>query len=235
MTAEEILSELRSMGNVQTGAVHDNHGAPANRYGVKIEDLKKIQKRIKKNYELSLDLYKTGNADAQYLAGLIADEKRMTPDDLHEWARTASWHMISEYTVAWIAAESNHGWELSLEWIDAPEESIQSSGWSALSSLVSIKNDEDLDIKSLSKLLKRVEKEIHRSANRVRYTMNGFVISAGSYVTALTDQAKKTAEAIGKVSVDMGGTACKVPSAPEYIDKMLARGSAGKKKKMARC
>jgi hypothetical protein len=27
--------------------------------------------------------------------------------------------MISEYTVAWVAAESRYGWELALEWIES--------------------------------------------------------------------------------------------------------------------
>ena len=44
----------------------------------KIEDLKKIQKRIKKDYRLALDLYDTGIHDAMYLAGLIADDAKMT-------------------------------------------------------------------------------------------------------------------------------------------------------------
>jgi hypothetical protein len=35
--------------------------------------------------------------------------------------------------------------------------------------------------------------------------------------------------------VDMGNTGCKVPDAPDYIRKVQARGTIGKKRKMARC
>ena len=35
--------------------------------------------------------------------------------------------------------------------------------------------------------------------------------------------------------IDMGKTACKVPFAPEYIDKVKKRGSIGKKRKSDRC
>jgi hypothetical protein len=65
--------------------------------------------------------------------------------------------------------------------------------------------------------------------------MNGFVIAVGSYVPALTDLAIRTAETIGEVSVDMGGTACKVPFAPDYIEKVRQRGTLGKKRKTAKC
>ena len=141
--------------------------------------------------------------------------------------------MQSEYTVPWIAAESAHGWELGLEWIESSKESIQTSGWNTISSLVSIKKDEELDIATLRKLLKRVEKEIHKADNRVRYAMNSFVIAVGGYVTELSAEALKVAEKMGTVTVDMGDTECKVPSAPDHIKKMLTRGV--RKKKMARC
>ena len=65
--------------------------------------------------------------------------------------------------------------------------------------------------------------------------MNGFVISVGSYLQDLNPEARNAADAIGKVSVNLGNTACKVPFAPDYIQKVMARGSVGKKRKMARC
>ena len=57
MTCAQILAELKTMGNENTKRVLMNHGGPASMYGVKIEDLKKIQKKIKKDYALSLQLY----------------------------------------------------------------------------------------------------------------------------------------------------------------------------------
>lgn len=235
MTAQEILSQLKIMGTESTKRIFMNHGAPANQYGVKVEDLKKIQKKVKKNYELSLDLYNSGISDAQYLAGLIADETKMTKKDLQHWADKASWYMLSEYTVPWIAAESAHGWEMAMQWIESKKEMVQSSGWATLASLVGIKEDAELNIKELKSLLKRVEKEIHSAPNRVRYVMNSFVISTGGHVKELTADAIKTGNAIGKVHVNMGATACKVPYSPEYIQKMMDKGYIGKKKKMARC
>ena len=72
-----------------------NHGVQEPFFGVKIGDMKKIQKRIKKDYQLALDLYDTGNYDAMYLAGLIADDARMTKKDLNQWVKMANgahWH-----------------------------------------------------------------------------------------------------------------------------------------------
>ena len=107
MTVDEIMSQLKEMGSAQTVKTFASHGAPVDRmYGVKVGDLKTIVKKVKKNHDLSLALYSTGNSDAMYLAGLIADEKKISKADLKEWAQNAPWYMITEYTVAWIAAES---------------------------------------------------------------------------------------------------------------------------------
>ncbi len=235
MTLSEVVEELKSLGKVSIKKVLMNHGAREPFFGVKVEDLKKIQKRIKMDHALALELYDTGISDAMYLAGLIADDAKMTKKDLQRWVAQAYWYMIGEYTVPWVAAGSKYGWELALEWIDSKKENVAAAGWATLSSLVSIKDDAELDLAALKQLLPRVQKIIHEQPNRVRHVMNGFVIAAGSYVPALTDQALATAEKVGQVSVDMGGTACKVPSAPEYIQKAQDRGAIGKKRKSAKC
>lgn len=235
MTANDILNELKPLGSESYRKTMLNHGVAEPILGVKVEELKKIHKRVKKDYKLALDLYDTGIYDAMYLAGLIADESKMTKADLRRWLDRAKCDAICSYTVAWVAAESNHGWELALEWIESKKEKVATAGWATLGSLVSVSDDEDLDIAELKRLLDRVQKTIHDQPNRVRYVMNGFVIAVGCYVKPLTDAAMKAAIKIGTVSVDMGDTACKVPFAPEYIEKVKKRGTLGKKRKTARC
>lgn len=235
MTVQTIMAELKAKGNENTKKVLLKHGIKEPFFGVKVQDLKVIQKKVKKDYQLSKDLYATNNADAMYLAGLIADEKRMTKKDLTEWVNQAESSNISGYTVPWIAAESNFGYELAMDWINNKKEFIAAAGWATLSNLVAIKPDYELDIESLQSLLKRVEETIHTSENKVRSAMNGFVIAVGSYVISLTDCAMGVAKKTGTVQVNVGDTACKVPDAVAYIEKAKSKGTLGKKKKMARC
>ncbi|MDB5252831.1 MAG: alkylation repair protein [Flaviaesturariibacter sp.] len=235
MTTPEIMDALRSMGSASVKRLFENHGNVEHSFGVKIGDLKTIQKKLKKNHALSLELFDTGNTDARYLAGLIADEKQITADDLRHWLRTTRSAMILEYTIPWVAAESRHGWALGTEWIDASDPGTQAVGWSTLSSVVSLVPDDVLDIAALRGLLDRVEHGIGTAQNRVRYVMNGFVIAVGCYVAPLSTEAMQVGKRLGKISVDLNGTACKVPDAPGYIQKVAARGTIGKKKKMARC
>jgi hypothetical protein len=159
----------------------------------------------------------------------------MTKKDLQRWADKATCNALCGSTVSWVAAESLHGWELALEWIDSKKETVAVTGWATLSSLVSIKDDAELDLAELKRLLMRVQKTLTAQPNRVRHAMNGFVISLGTYVQPLSDLAMQTALKIGKVTVDVGDTACKVPYAPEYIEKIQKRGTVGKKRKTAKC
>ncbi|ASZ14971.1 DNA alkylation repair protein [Chitinophaga pendula] len=237
MDVQTILRELEKLGTEQTRKIFRNHGATGPMYGVKVGDLKALQQRLKlkHEHELSLALYDTGNSDAMYLAGLISAPQQMSKEELHAWAVKANWYMLSEYTVAWTASESRYGRELAMEWMDSAAEQLQAAGWSTYSNLLSITADEQLDMAEIRWLLHRVEREVHGAANRTRYTMNGFVIAAGSFVPALLEEARRVAAKIGVVEVELGGTACKVPLATTYIEKVVDAGRVGKKKKTAFC
>lgn len=235
LSCAQVMRELEALGSETTRRTLLKHGAPASMFGVKIGDMKPLLKRTGADHALALELWATGNADAQYLAGLMAVPAEMTVKDLDRWAREATWHMIAEYSVAWVAAESPHGAVCARKWIDAKRELIASAGYSTWCGVVSLTADEQLDLQEIEGLLERIEKTIHSEQNRVRYTMNGLVIAVGTAVAPLQERALQTAAAIGEVDVDVGGTACKVPVAADYIAKVLARTGAPRKKKTLRC
>jgi 3-methyladenine DNA glycosylase AlkD len=235
MTFNEVMQELQSYGDERTKNTLMNHGAKEPLFGVKVGDLKKLLKKTKKNHELSLKLYKSGNSDAMYLAGLMADENKITKDHLQDWVKKAYWYYLSEFTVPWVAADTEFGFDLGLEWIESSEENIAAAGWATLSSFSAVNPDERLDIDKYSELLDQVSRNIHDAPNRVRHVMNAFVIAVGSNIKALTKKALEVADYVGKVSVDMNGTACKVPLAKDYIQKIVDKDRVGKKRKTARC
>jgi 3-methyladenine DNA glycosylase AlkD len=235
MTAKEVLAQLKKLGSAQTKKTFLRHGAKEPFFGVKVGDLKVLQKKIKTDHALALELYDSGNSDAMYLAGMIADPAAMTKADLQKWVKAAYWYMISGYTVPWVASESKFGRELALDWIDSDSEQIAIAGWGTYSSLVAIKPDAELDLAEIEKLLGRIKDEIGSAPNRVRYAMNAFIIAVGAFVAPLTAKAKATAKAIGTVEVDMGDTSCQVPDAHEYIVKIEKAGRVGKKRKHAGC
>src|SRR5215510_14466417 len=138
MTAAEIVEELKPLGSQSIKKVLVKHGIQEPLLGVKVEELKKIQKRIKKDYQLALDLYDTGIYDAMYLAGLIADDEQMTKKDLQRWVENATSEALCGFTVAWVAAEGQHGWDLALKWIESKKQGIAVAGWNTLVCVVAL-------------------------------------------------------------------------------------------------
>ncbi|QHT64101.1 DNA alkylation repair protein [Paenibacillus lycopersici] len=236
MTYEDVMRQLESMGSEQTKRTFMNHGAREPLFGVKIGDLKKLVKAVKKDQALAAALYESGVSDAMYLAGLTVDPASLPPERLRDWANRANWYLLAETTVAGLAAESRYGRELALEWMASPQELVAACGWSTYANLLSIAPDGQLAVEELRALLREAAERIHgEPRDRVRYAMNMFIISAGGYVEALYEDALAAAAAIGKVRVKVGNTACKVPVASDYIAKMAAMGKRGHKRKTCIC
>jgi len=236
-TVTTVMAELKKKGSEKTRKIYARHGmATREMFGVSIADLKPIAKKIKGQQAVACALYETGNVDAMYLAGMVADGAQMTEKQLSDWAETADGaQMISEYTVAWVALDHPQARDLAKKWIKSKKEHVAAAGWCTYSGLLATKPDNELDLDEIEELLATIEKEIHNAPNRARHTMNNFVIAVGTYVTPLLKQAKASAKKIGTISVDVGDTACTIRQATEQIQKIEAANQVGKKRKTIRC
>jgi len=235
LTLDEVMAELEAMGEENIRKIWLKHGIKEPFFGVKIANLKVIQKKLRVHYELAKELYNTGNADAMYLAGLVTDDAKMTKADLNSWVQKAESSSMHDYIVPWVASQGRYGFELGLEWIDSEVPHICCAGWATLGCCLALIDDSKLDIVKLRELLSRVEKNVHDSDDRVKLAMNTFIICLGSYVMPLHEETIASADNIGKVTADMNGTACKVPYAVDYIQKVKVKGILGKKRKMVKC
>jgi 3-methyladenine DNA glycosylase AlkD len=234
---ETIMNELETLGNERTKKTYMSHGGREPVFGVTAGDLNKLIKKhkLKNNHELALELYATGNYDAMYLAGLIADSKKITRETVMLWLSGAYCWMIAEYTVGSVASETAFAMDLVRELIASDKELYASCGYSILSFYVAFAPDGALDKDELRSLIGKIEAEIHSSPDRVRYQMNSAITCIGTSVPDLYNEALAAGERIGKVTVDMGKTACKVPSITEKLIKAKEMNRVGFKRKTSRC
>lgn len=234
-TVSEIIDQLSARGDGATKAVLLKHGAKEPCLGVKIDAIKSILKQTERHHDLAMGLFESKIFDAMYMAGLLMDGSTMSRTELDAWAQTNYGSSISSYTVPWVASESPHGYGLAQEWIKSPHEFVAVAGWETLAALASVKADSGLDLAGYGRFLDDIPTAITSAKNRVKQAMNNFVISVGIYVAPLQGEALRIADALGTVRVDQGDTACRIPPAREYIEKAIARGKAGQKKKTAKC
>jgi 3-methyladenine DNA glycosylase AlkD len=235
MKLKDVMASLKAKGSESTKRVLLKHGAKEPFFGVKVGDMKPIAKTIKGDQALALELFATGNGDAQYLAGMVADGRRMSARELQSWADGAAWDMISGTTVPWVASEHPEGFALAVKWTASKNDQVARAGWNTLGALAATRPDDELPIAEFGKLLDRIAKEMPKAGDGARYSMNSFIIAVGTYVAPLADQAVATARKIGQVEVDMGDTACKVPDAEAYIIKSRRGATIAPKRKTMRC
>jgi 3-methyladenine DNA glycosylase AlkD len=236
-TVTSVMADLRAKGSDATRRIYARHGMPQERtLGVSVASLKVIARQIAGNQRLACDLYDTGIMEAMYLAGLVADGSQVTTKQLNAWAKAAKGLvMIAESAVPWVATENARARELASKWIKSNEEHVAACGWCTYSGIVSTRADETLDLAEIDELLTSIGSRVHAAPNRVRYTMNGFLIAVGTHVKPLAKRAQAIARKIGAVSVEMGETACKVPLATAAIQKAVTAGKLGKKRNTIRC
>jgi len=77
---------------------------------------------------MALQLFDSGNSDAMYLAGLLVDGGKMSEFELQKRVENATWLMIYEFSVPWVALENLRGFEIALSWVESDVEKIAASG-----------------------------------------------------------------------------------------------------------
>ena len=222
MEIQEILDTLKSLGKEQTRKIYRRHGVGENVYGVNTPDLKNLQKKLKKQPDLAPGLWATGNHEARVLATMIADPSKLDAAALDGWAASLEGKGEIGY-LAGIASKTPAAREVMDRWIDSPNEWIASTGWIVLAHLARAGEVSDADSEAY---LVRIERDLQKSPNRVRYEMNTALIAIGGSNPALEATAVAAAKRIGKVEVDHGETGCETPEAVSYIQKMVERRRA---------
>lgn len=230
-----VMQELEALGSERTKKGYMAQGAHEPLFGVATGAMKPIFKKTKINQALAEELYATGNYDAMYMAGMIADPKAMTGADFDRWMESAYFFMISDFIVAVTLAEADIAQAVSDKWIATGKELYMSAGYSCYCWLLGSRKDEEFSREKLSAMLDTVENTIHASPDRAKYAMNNFVITVGVSYLPLHEKAVSAAKAIGPVDMFKGKTRCAVPLASEEIQKAADKGRLGFKRKNVRC
>ncbi|WP_128100334.1 DNA alkylation repair protein [Paenibacillus sp. DCT19] len=235
MNLEEVMQELEALGKERTKKIYMSNGAHEPLFGVATGAMKPMSRKIKKDQELADQLYATGNYDAMYFAGVIADPKAMTAADFERWMETAYFYMISDYIVAVTLAETDIAQEVADAWIASGDELKMSAGWSCYCWLLGSRKDGEFSSDKLEAMLDQVKDTIHDSPERTKFSMNNFIYTVATSYQPLHDQAVETAKLVGPVEVNKDKPKSKLIQASENIQKAVDQGRIGFKRKYVRC
>ena len=221
MNLKEAIQQLEALGSKQTRKTWCRHGAVEPMFGVKFGDLTKLQKRIKVDQVLALELWHTGNHDARLLACMVADASAITETELKAWASEVKDSSTAEALAAF-ASRTPMAAKLREAWLADPK--LQRAGWSLVGHCA--KDGTSLDEASSLDFLKRIEADIHQAENWTRRTMMYVLIGIGGRNATLRKAAEEAIRRIGPVAFDPGNTACEFPDPLPYIAKIWSRKKA---------
>ncbi|MEC1158496.1 DNA alkylation repair protein [Cytobacillus horneckiae] len=235
MDFETVMQELEALSKERTKKIYISNGAHEPLFGVATGAMKPIARKIKINQPLAEELYATGNYDAMYFAGIIADPKAMTESDFDRWMDGAYFYMLSDYVVAVTLSETDIAQDVADKWIASGDELRMSAGWSCYCWLLGNRKDNEFSESKISNMLDLVKNTIHDSPERTKSAMNNFLYTVAISYLPLHDKAAETAKEIGIVEVKRDKKKSSFLNAFESIQKEIDRGKLGFKRKYVRC
>ncbi|MGO4697983.1 DNA alkylation repair protein [Paenibacillus sp. 2TAB26] len=235
MNLEMVTQELEALGKDRTKKIYQSNGAQEPLFGVATGQMKPIFKKTKINQPLAEQLYATGNYDAMYFAGIIADPNAMTEADYDRWMDGAYFYMLSDYVVAVTLAEADIAQEVADKWIASGEELKMSAGWSCYCWLLGSRPDDEFTESKMANLLETVKNTIHDAPERTKYAMNNFIYTVGVSYMRLHDKAMEIALEVGPVEVNRDKKKSSFLVASEQIQKAVDKQRLGFKRKHVRC
>ncbi|SDM61456.1 3-methyladenine DNA glycosylase AlkD [Fictibacillus solisalsi] len=235
MDFETVMQELEVLGKERTKKMYLSNGAHEPLFGVATGAMKPLAKKIKINQRLAEELYATGNYDAMYFAGIIADPNGMSEADYNRWLDEAYFYMLSDYVVAVTLSESDIAQDVADQWIGSGDELRMSAGWSCYCWLLGNRKDHEFSESKISNMLDILKNSIHTSPERTKSAMNNFVYTVGVSYLPLHEKAVETAKEVGIVEVKRDKKNSSFLNAYENIQKQMDRGKLGFKRKYVRC
>lgn len=235
MDFQTVMEELQALGKERTKKMYVSSGAKEPVFGVATGAMKPMAKQIKIDQPLAEELYATGNYDAMYFAGIIADPKAMTTSDFERWMDGAYFYMLSDYVVAVTLSESDIAQDVADNWIASGDELRMSAGWSCYCWLLGNRKDSEFQKDKISAMLDKVKHEIHQAPERTKASMNNFLYTVGISYKPLSEKAAETAKAVGKVELKRENKKPTQLYAYDSIQQGLEKGRLGFKRKYVRC
>ncbi len=219
MTVKAILAQLQSLGDDARRKHNTKAGAPDNQFGVKLGDIRAIARKIKSNHALALELWATGNVEAQLLATLVIEPRLLSADQLDTLTRSTTCAQVADWLNAYVVAGHPEQEALRAKWMKDKDRWAARAGWSLTASHVS-KGADGLD---LGRLLDRIEKEMPKARPEVQWTMNNTLAAIGIHHAAHRKRAVAIGEKIGLYRDWPVSKGCTPPYVPVWVEAMVKR------------
>jgi len=195
MPVTEIIDLLKEKADAKyhTGMLRfgiDN----AKALGVKIPEVRKLAKIIKKDHELALQLWETGIHEARILASLVADPKLVTPQLIDSWTKDFTSWDICDQACGNLFDRTPYAIEKALAFSKHEEEFVKRAGFVLMAELAV--HDKKANDKVFIQFFPVIEREAWDNRNFVKKAVNWALRQIGKRNDTLRPLAIQCAERI---------------------------------------
>jgi 3-methyladenine DNA glycosylase AlkD len=218
-TTKTVLARLAKLGDAARKKHNEKAGAPANQFGVKLGDVRKLAKELGQDHELAMQLWATGNVEAQLLATQMLDPTTPSRTEVETMTKSTTCAQVADWWNSYVLPRHPEKEALRAKWSKAKDRWCARSFWALTASRVA----KDADGLDLSSLLDRIEKELPKAAPEVQWTMNWTLGTIGIHHATLRVRAVAIGEAIGLYRDWPVSKGCIPPYVPVWVAAMAKR------------
>jgi 3-methyladenine DNA glycosylase AlkD len=219
MTLNETLKQLKALGTAKVRAQNAKSGAGDNQYGVSLGEIRVLAKKIRTDHALALSLWDTGNVDAQFLAALLIEPKKLSAEAMDRMVRSITFVRVADWLNSYVVSKHPDKEALREEWMAADDRWAARAGWHLTAGRIA-NNPDGLDLPAL---LDRVESEMAGAVPEVQWTMNNTLAAIGIHFPKLRKRAIAIGEKLGIYRDYPVSKGCTSPFAPIWINAIVNR------------
>ena len=199
MTVADILKKLASLGSSANIAGMERFGIVTSQsFGITAPVLKQFAREVKKQaidrHTLALQLWETGNYEARAVAFLIDDPRKVTPQQMEDWAADFDNWAAVDGTCSYLFCRTPFAYEKAFEWATREPEFEKRAAFSLMAYLAV--HDKKADDDKLAAFLPVIERHSDDDRNFVKKAVNWALRQIGKRSLYLNKLAIATAERI---------------------------------------
>lgn len=136
-TVNDVLAALKKLSSKKYRDGMARFAIPSDKaLGVQVGDMRKLAKKIGKDHELALGLWKMNVYEARMMACFVDDPQQVTPEQMDRWCNEFdSWAIVDTACFA-LFDRTPHAWKKLKQWVTRKEEFVKRAGFALLASLV---------------------------------------------------------------------------------------------------
>ena len=198
MTLSSTLQALKSKGSQKNIEGMKRYGiTPAKAYGVSAPNIRALAKKLGKNQQLSLQLWKSGVHEARILASLIGDPARVTERQMESWVREFDNWAVCDACCGNLFDFTPYAYKKAFEWRAHKEEFVKRAGFVMMAELAM--HDKKAPDKEFLRMLPAIKRGATDGRNFVKKAVNWALRQIGKRNLELNRAAIRTAKEIARI------------------------------------